>query len=106
MGPPGSGPTAAGPCFDDVNRYVNCGNGTVTDTATGLIWLKNASCFRTNSYASANQAAAALADGQCGLTDGSTVGDWRLPTRGEWETTIARAVALGCKAGSPGGPRR
>jgi hypothetical protein len=24
------------PCFDNTNRYVNCGNGTVTDTATGL----------------------------------------------------------------------
>ena len=25
------------PCFDNANRYVNCGNGTVTDTATGLV---------------------------------------------------------------------
>jgi hypothetical protein len=31
------------PCFDNLNRYVDCGNGTVTgtvtDTVTGLIWL-------------------------------------------------------------------
>ena len=25
------------PCFGNIVRYVNCGNGTVTDTATGLI---------------------------------------------------------------------
>ena len=35
---------AAPPCFDDANRYVDCENGTVTDTVTGLIWLKNAGC--------------------------------------------------------------
>jgi hypothetical protein len=34
-GPPGS--TAAGPCYDNSNRFVDCGNGTVTDTQTGLI---------------------------------------------------------------------
>ena len=32
--------------FDNANRLVDCGNGTVTDTATGLIWLKNANCSR------------------------------------------------------------
>jgi hypothetical protein len=88
-------------CFDNENRYVDCGNGTVTDTVTGLIWLKNADCFPTIvGYSAANQAATALADGQCGLTDGSSARDWRLPTRAEWEATIARAVALGCQSPS------
>jgi hypothetical protein len=97
QGPPGTGAAhAAPPCFDNANRYVNCGNGTVTDTVTGLIWLKNASCFSTITYSAANQAAAGLAAGQCGLTDGSSAGDWRLPTKAEWEATVARAVALGC----------
>ncbi len=41
---------AAPPCFDDANRYVDCGNGTVTDTVTGLIWLKNANCFSFQNY--------------------------------------------------------
>lgn len=98
-GDPGSGGAAtraAGPCFDDANRYVDCGNGTVTDGVTGLIWLQNANCFGSQSFASANTAAASLADGQCGLTDGSSAGDWRLPTRAEWIATVARAVALGC----------
>src|SRR5262245_62774603 len=74
------------PCFDNANRFVNCGNGTVTDTVTGLVWLRNANCFDVKSYANANRSAANLQTGRCGLTDGSAVGDWRLPTRAEWET--------------------
>lgn len=101
QGPPGS--QAAPPCFDNANRYVDCGNGTVTDTVTGLVWLKNANCFGTTTYAAANQASAGLADSQCGLTDGSAAGDWRLPTREEWRATVARAVDLGCVNGGPGG---
>jgi len=31
-----------------------------------------------------------LADGQCGLTDGSSGGDWRIPTKEEWETFMCR----------------
>ena len=61
-------------------RFVDNGNGTVTDMATGLIWLKNASCFGKQNWLSAMTSARALADGQCGLTDGSTAGQWRLPT--------------------------
>jgi hypothetical protein len=30
------------------------------------------------------------------LTDGSSPGDWRLPTKEEWEATVEQAVALGC----------
>ena len=72
----------------------------MTDTVTGLTWLKNANCFGGQTYSAANQAAAGLADGQCGLTDGSSAGDWRLPTKAEWQATIARAVALGCVFGA------
>jgi hypothetical protein len=75
----------------------------VTDTVTGLIWLKNANCFSIKNYSAANQAAAGLATGQCGLTDGSSAGEWRLPTKAEWEATIARAVAFQCNF--PGVPR-
>ena len=32
--------------------------------------------------------AAKVADGQCGLTDGSKAGDWRLPTIKEWGAMI------------------
>jgi hypothetical protein len=86
-GDPGTGGTAtraAGPCFDMDNRYVDCGNGTVTDTVTGLIWLKQTDCLGFQNWVNANAAAAALANGACGLTDGSSPGDWRLPTQAEW----------------------
>jgi hypothetical protein len=103
QGPPGTLTHAAPPCSDNANRYVDCGNGTVTDTVTGLIWLRNANCFSSETYLGANQAAAGLAAGQCNLTDGSSAGDWRLPTKAEWEATIAQAVALGC-TGPSGDP--
>ena len=77
---------------------MDCGNGTVTDTVTGLIWLKQADCLGVHDWAAANRAAAGLKDGDCGgLTDKSSPGDWRLPTKDEWSATIARAVALGCR---------
>ena len=95
----GTGARAAGPCFDNTKRYVDCGNGTVTDTVTGLIWLKQADCLSEANWKEANQAAAGLKAGDCRLTDGSSPGDWRLPTKAEWEATIARAVALGCTFG-------
>ena len=88
------------PCFDNTNRYVDCGNGTVTDTVTGLTWLQDVACLGVADWAGANGAAAGLTNGQCSLTDKSSPGDWRLPTRDEWDVTIARAVALGCTGGT------
>ena len=67
------------------------------DSETGLIWLKDTSCIiYRESWADANIAAAGLKDGDCALEDGSSPGDWRLPTKDEWEATIAAAVALFC----------
>jgi len=65
-------------------RYSDNGDGTVTDNRTGLIWIKNANCFGEQNLETAMQIAANLADGQCGLSDGSQKGDWRLPTKDEW----------------------
>jgi hypothetical protein len=84
---------ADGPCFDNVNRYVDCGNGTVTDNLTGVIWLKQANCFPPSDWPMANQAAASLKHGDCGLMDQSSPGDWRLPTREEWEPMIVRKLS-------------
>ncbi|MDM8558300.1 DUF1566 domain-containing protein [Candidatus Parabeggiatoa sp. HSG14] len=69
-------------------RYIDNGNGTVTDYRTGLIWLKNANCFGRKNWETAMQLAAKLAHGQCGLSDGSKPGDWRLPTKEEWKAMI------------------
>lgn len=103
QGPPGKDETHPDPpCFDNTNRYVNCGNGTVTDTVTGLVWLQQADCLGVLGYAAANQTAAGVKHGDCGLTDKSSPGDWRLPTKDEWIATIAQAVALGCSSAGPG----
>jgi hypothetical protein len=99
-----NGTHAAPPCFDHTNRYVDCLNGTVTDTVTGLIWLKDAGCLGATNWAPANGAAGGLKQGDCNLTDGSSPGDWRLPTKGEWSATIARAATLGCVYFRPAGP--
>jgi hypothetical protein len=95
----GTAAKADGPCWDNTNRYVDCGNGTVHDTVTRLIWLKKATCYATlfTSYADASERAAGLKDGECGLTDNSTPGDWRLPTADEWAATTDRARAMGCQ---------
>ncbi len=70
-------------------RFTDNGNGTVTDNLTGLIWLKNANCAGTTvDWNTAVDYANALNDGctscfgtasDCGLSDGSTAGQWRLP---------------------------
>ncbi|MEE9910105.1 MAG: DUF1566 domain-containing protein [Deltaproteobacteria bacterium] len=57
------------------------GNGTVT--IGDKIWLKDAGCIGLMNWTEAGNAAAALASGQCRLTDGSSTGSWRLPTRDE-----------------------
>lgn len=85
-------------CFDNVGRYVVCGNGAVKDNLTGLFWLEDADCFGGLTWAGASVTVAQLGDGQCGLTDGSSPGDWRLPTQAEWEIVLTQAVSNGCSA--------
>ena len=66
-------------------RFNDNGDGTVTDTRTGLIWLKNANpCGNQNWYYAVDYCST-LANGKAGLTDGSTAGQWRLPSIQELE---------------------
>jgi len=69
-------------------RFTDNGNGTVTDNLTGLIWLTDAYCLGSQIWTNALSKANALFDGctncggtdnDCGLTDSSTAGQWRLP---------------------------
>jgi len=69
-------------------RFTDNSDGTVTDNLTGLIWLKNASCGGEMTWASALTYCKNLASGSCGLTDGSSAGDWRLPNVKELQSLI------------------
>lgn len=83
-------------CAPDTKlRYCDNGDGTVRDTQTGLLWLKDAACIQLGqtddgkgTFEEANAAAASLRSGQCGLSDGSKPGDWRLPSRQEWQAML------------------
>ncbi len=69
-------------------RFTDNGNGTVTDNLNGLIWLKNANCFGFQAWATALVSANTLVSGKCGLTDGSSAGQWRLPSINELERLV------------------
>jgi hypothetical protein len=70
-------------------RFINNNNGTVTDNLTGLIWMQNANAFGVKkNWAEALSAAATVANGIGGLTDGSQPGDWRLPNVREFLSLI------------------
>jgi hypothetical protein len=63
-------------------RFLDNGDGTVTDTLTGLVWLKRADAIDLP-WAQAVAAVNGLASGQYGLSDGSSAGQWRMPNRRE-----------------------
>jgi hypothetical protein len=90
--------TADPSCPDNsANRLVDCENGTITDNDSGLVWLQNASCLNSDlSWQDAMLTVAGLSSGHCGLTDNSSPGDWRLPTKAEWEAMVADTKPLNC----------
>ena len=55
----------------------------LNSSLTGLIWLKDANRFGQRIWDNALSDANGLSEGSCGLTDGSTAGDWRLPNHKE-----------------------
>jgi hypothetical protein len=68
------------------DRFIDNNNGTVTDTVTNLVWLKNASPCGNKDLNGANAYCSSLASGTAGLTDGSVAGDWRLPSKVELQS--------------------
>jgi hypothetical protein len=96
--------------------YVDCDNGTVTDNRSGLVWLQNGNCPRAldtppegkRDWNWAMEFVGGLADigaagfppliearDSCGLSDGSSPGEWRLPSIAEWEAMVADALGQG-----------
>ncbi len=81
-----------------IPRFITGTTGIVTDTLTGLIWLENANCTtffsgdgtgqNNRNWINAFTAANSLAGGYCGLTDGSSAGDWRLPNLRELQSLV------------------
>jgi hypothetical protein len=89
-----------------MGRYEDNGDGTVSDCRSGLIWLKDANCTQTagaivkaaDGWLTWNDAViwtAGLGHGICGLSDNSSAGDWRMPTKTEWKAMIASARKQG-----------
>jgi hypothetical protein len=89
---PDSCPPSSGPANQDAQNdgtakdYTNngCGGGTVLDNHTGLCWQKD---HKDNcaplTWENALSYCSTLANGSGGLTDGSSAGDWRVPSNVE-----------------------
>ena len=81
---------------DDVNENGVCDdsetcNGSITDNLTGLVWLQNANCFGERTWEDGiNEANNLAGDGfsNCGLTDNSQIGDWRMPNIKELQSLM------------------
>ncbi len=71
-------------------RFSDNSDGTVTDNLTELIWLKDANCFGMRSISEGLNDCNGLSEEQCGLTDGSSAGDWRLPNRNELASLVQK----------------
>ena len=81
-----------GTAWPQAARFNDNDNGTVTDNLTGLIWLKRANCFGAVSWTTALSVANSLASGSCGLADGSSAGNWRLPNVRELASLMSVAL--------------
>lgn len=84
-------------------RFVDNADGTVTDNLTGLVWLKNAGCSEGVTWAQALTAANGLQSGQCGLSDNSVAGQWRLPNIVELQSLIDLSRTSSTTASLPAG---
>lgn len=97
-------------------RFTDLGNGSVRDNLTNLVWLKKANCMEPSG--GVNKATAGsttgeitwsdsigwangLAHGICGLSDGSSAGQWRLPNREELYSLIDFSASPTIKSGHP-----
>lgn len=63
--------------------FLDNSDGTVTDCTTGLVWMKDTYGINHSSWESAMTKCAELETKKGGVFDGSSPGDWRLPSTSE-----------------------
>ena len=76
-------------------RFMDNGDGTITDNLTGLMWLKSGNCFGINTWQGALDAVADLNANPGSYTCGghaATYNDWVLPNVNELESLINAEV--------------
>lgn len=72
-----------------VDRFVDNGDGTVTDRQTGLMWIKNG--WRMEFLAAVGWDTAMQ---KCAGFRAGNYADWRLPTVEEWRSLVDRSVSF------------
>jgi hypothetical protein len=78
-----AGPGSSSTTTTVTARFHDNHDGTITDTATELIWIKDGSASGSKTWADATAWCNTIDNGTAGLTDGSAAGDWRLPGKDE-----------------------
>lgn len=74
---------------DVLHRFVDNGDGTVTDNRTGLMWIKDANCFAAADWSGALGNIKKLNSGQKACKDlAVSFVDWALPNRHELRSLI------------------
>ena len=69
-------------------RFTDNGNATVSDNFTEFVWTQDAGCVDPAPWEETLKGARNVADGQCGLTDGSEPGDWRIANIRELQSLV------------------
>ena len=69
-------------------RFTDNGDGTITDNLTGFLWTKDAGCVEETTWEETLEGASTIGDGDCGLTDGSEPGSWRVANVRELQSLV------------------
>ncbi|MGB3365169.1 MAG: DUF1566 domain-containing protein [Thermodesulfobacteriota bacterium] len=69
-------------------RFTDNSNGTITDNLTGFVWTTDAGCVENAAWEETLVGATTIGNGDCGLTDGSEPGDWRVANVRELHSLI------------------
>lgn len=70
-----------------IPRFQDLKDGTMWDSTTNLIWPKN-NCLGSKYWYDWDSTISSFASGQCGVSDNSKPGDWRVPNSGELLTLV------------------